>query len=153
MSRNGRFGPTLSSRSCGPEPWTSSTAGNGPSPSGIAASRAGAARVWAIDTDPVAQIALKLNAAANHAEITLWDGPDQPESDLVLAGDVFYDAAVVAHTLPILTEMARRGARVLVGDPFRRSLPRDRLTLLAEYAVPDMGGREPVRSGVFVLHP
>lgn len=120
---------------------------------GIAASRAGAARVWAIDTDPVARIALELNAAANHAEIAFWDGPGQPESDVVLAGDVFYDTAVVARTLPVLEATARRGAKVLVGDPFRRSLPRDRLTLLAEYAVPDMGGREPVRSAVFALHP
>ena len=36
MSRKGLFGPIVSSRSCGPEPCTSTTAGNGPPPFGIA---------------------------------------------------------------------------------------------------------------------
>ena len=35
-SRNGLAAPTVSSRSFGPEPWTSTTAGNGPLPTGIA---------------------------------------------------------------------------------------------------------------------
>ena len=35
MSRSGRFGPIVSSRSCGPDPASSTTPGNGPSPVGI----------------------------------------------------------------------------------------------------------------------
>jgi hypothetical protein len=34
MSRNGAFAPMVSSRSCAPEPCTSTTAGNGPAPRG-----------------------------------------------------------------------------------------------------------------------
>jgi predicted nicotinamide N-methyase len=118
---------------------------------GIAAAKAGAAHVDAIDTDPVAPTALRLNAEANAAAIALWTAPDLPDADIVLAGDVFYDKAVVAGTLPLLSEAAARGATVLVGDPFRRSLPTQHLTLIAEYHVADMGGAEPVRAGVFAL--
>jgi predicted nicotinamide N-methyase len=125
--------------------------GSGSGLVGIAAMKAGAARVLAIEPNPVGQIALKLNAEANGVDIALWTGTGLPDVEVVLAGDVFYTAEVVAETLPVLTELARRGARVLVGDPFRRDLPLERLDLVAEYAVPDMGGSSPVRSGVFAL--
>ena len=118
---------------------------------GIAALKAGAARVLAIEPNPVGQVALRLNAEANGVEMALWTGAGLPEVEIVLAGDVFYSAEVVAQTLPVLTEMARRGAKVLVGDPFRRDLPMDRLELVARYDVPDMGGSHPVDAGVFVL--
>lgn len=118
---------------------------------GIAAALAGAA-VIAIEPDPLACAATMLNAGANNVAITLWTTPELPDVDLILAGDVFYDAKVASHTLPILS-VAARHTRVLVGDPFRRDLPLDHLTLLAEYAVPDMGGGPSVRSGVFALHP
>ena len=120
---------------------------------GIAAAKAGATKIWAMDADPVAPMAVQLNAAANQAEIVVWDQPHLPDAEIVLAGDVFYDAAIVAHTLPLLEAAARRGACVLVGDPFRRSLPLDRLEQLATYQVDDMGGTAPVRAGVFALHP
>lgn len=119
---------------------------------GIAAMKAGARRVIAMEQDPVGQVALSLNAVANDVTIALWTGSGLPEVDVVLAGDVFYAAEVVAITLPLLAEAARAGATVLVGDPFRTDLPLDRLDLVAEYAVADMGGSSPVRSGVFALH-
>lgn len=118
---------------------------------GIAAMKAGAERVLTIEPNPLGQVALRLNAGANGVSTTLWTGPDLPEVDVVLAGDVFYSAQVVAETLPVLSEMARRGATVLVGDPFRRDLPLDRLDLVARYGVPDMGGSHPVDAGVFAL--
>ena len=118
---------------------------------GIAAIKAGAVRVFAIEPNPVGQVALELNAEANGVALDLWTEPGLPEVDLVLAGDVFYSPDVVAQTLPVLVELARDGVAVLVGDPFRRDLPLDRLDLVAEYAVPDMGGNEPVRAGVFAL--
>jgi len=119
----------------------------------IAAAKAGATRIWAMDTDPLAPVALELNAAANQVDIAFWDQADLPHTEVVLAGDVFYDPAIVAQTLPVLETAARRGALVLVGDPFRRSLPLDRLEQLASYEVDDMGGRTPVRAGVFALRP
>ncbi|WP_291412282.1 methyltransferase [Devosia sp.] len=119
---------------------------------GIAAARAGAAKIWAIEPDPIALTAMMLNAEANGVSLSPWTEPDLPEVDIILAGDVFYDAAVTRNTLPLLTAAAAE-SQVIVGDPFRRDLPLDRLEFLAEYAVPDMGGAAPVRAGVFALHP
>jgi predicted nicotinamide N-methyase len=118
---------------------------------GIAAMKAGAVRVYAMEQDPVGQVAQRLNAEANDAAIELWTEGGLPVVDVVLAGDVFYAADVVAMTLPLLAEAARAGATVLVGDPFRKDLPMAHLELVAEYAVADMGGSTPVRSGVFAL--
>ena len=114
---------------------------------GIAAARAGA-KVLALEPDPIGRVALMLNAEANGVTLTLCEDP--PEADVILAGDVFYSAAVAQRTLPVLAQLAKR-ATVLVGDPFRRDLPLDRLALSAEYDVPDMGGGAPVRAGVFSL--
>ncbi|WP_328769360.1 class I SAM-dependent methyltransferase [Devosia sediminis] len=118
---------------------------------GIAAMKAGARTVLPLEPNPIGQVALKLNAEANGVALDLWTAPGLPQVNVVLAGDVFYSADVVAQTLPLLTQLAGRGAKVLVGDPFRRDLPVDRLELIAEYDVPDMGGPAPVRSGVFAL--
>lgn len=120
---------------------------------GIAAVKAGASSVFALEPNRVGQVALGLNAEANGVALPLWTGPDLPRVEVVLAGDIFYTAEVVAETLPVLIELARRGAWVLVGDPFRSDLPLDHLDLVAEYLVSDMGSSAPVRSGVFVLHP
>jgi predicted nicotinamide N-methyase len=118
---------------------------------GIAAMKAGAVRVFAMEQDPVGQVAQRLNAEANDAAIELWTESGLPVVDVVLAGDVFYAADVVAMTLPLLAKAARAGATVLVGDPFRKDLPMEHLELVAEYAVADMGGSTPVRSGIFAL--
>ncbi|MCP8882664.1 50S ribosomal protein L11 methyltransferase [Devosia sp. XJ19-1] len=120
---------------------------------GIAAAKAGAASVLAVEPDPVGQVALRLNAEANNVSLALWTEPALPPVDIILAGDIFYLPEVVGRTLPILLDAAAQGANVLVGDPFRRDLPLDRLDLLIEYAVADMGGSAPVRAGVFALRP
>ncbi|WP_244465706.1 class I SAM-dependent methyltransferase [Devosia chinhatensis] len=118
---------------------------------GIAAARAGAAAVMAFEPDAIGQIALGLNAKANG--VALIAAEAMAEAEIVLAGDVFYDAAVAARTLPVLKAHARRGAKVLVGDPFRRHLPRAEMTRIATYDVPDMGGGPEVTAGIFVLQP
>lgn len=115
---------------------------------GIAAGKAGAAPVTAFEPDPLGRIALELNAQANG--IGVAPGAADAVVDVVLAGDVFYDAGVSALTLPALRAHAASGAVVLVGDPFRRDLPLDALDQLAEYIVPDMGGGS-VPAGVFAL--
>lgn len=119
---------------------------------GIAAARAGAAKIWAIEPDSNARAAMMLNAEANGVATTAWTERELPEVDLILAGDVFYDAAVARHILPLLASAAEQ-TKILIGDPSRRDLPLEHLELLAEYAVPDMGGGAPVRAGVFALHP
>lgn len=117
----------------------------------IAAALAGAARVTACEPDPLGRIAVGLNAKANGVDLNVTDSPIR--ADLVLAGDVFYDARTARTTLPRLRALAGEGADVLIGDPFRHHLPRGALEQIAEYAVPDMGGATPLRAGIFTLCP
>jgi predicted nicotinamide N-methyase len=116
----------------------------------IAAAKAGG-RVTTFEPDPVGRMAAAVNAEANGVDFAVSAGVT--EAEIILAGDVFYDAKVAAQTLPILLELAERGAQVLVGDPFRRDLPVARLTLLVAYDVPDFGSEDLVRAGVFSLRP
>ena len=106
----------------------------------IAAARAGAAAVTANEIDPLAIAAVEANAAANDATVTavLGDllGGDAGGADVVLAGDVFYSRPMTDRVLPFLERAATRGATVLVGDPGRAYLPRDRFAQVATYEVP-----------------
>ncbi|MDG4766946.1 50S ribosomal protein L11 methyltransferase [Solwaraspora sp. WMMD406] len=115
----------------------------------IAAARAGAARVRAVDVDPVAVAAAELNAEANEVRLAatvadLLDG-DHGDAQVVLAGDVFYSEAMAARMLRFLLRAAADGVRVLVGDPDRAFLPRDRFTELIGYQVPVPTALESVR--------
>jgi predicted nicotinamide N-methyase len=114
----------------------------------IAAALAGAARVVASDTDPLALTAIGLNAAANGVSVVAiaedaYDGTSG-DADVVLAGDVFYDAEVARSALAFLGRAHDCGARVLVGDPGRAHLPRSRFAPLATYEVPGAGAVEGV---------
>jgi predicted nicotinamide N-methyase len=105
----------------------------------IAAMKAGAARVTAVEIDPLAVAAIDVNAAANGVAVTalLGDVLEQdPAEAVVLAGDVFYSREMTRRMLGYLRRAAGRGATVLVGDPGRAYLPREHLTLRAEYDVP-----------------
>ncbi|WP_244368154.1 class I SAM-dependent methyltransferase [Micromonospora echinofusca] len=106
---------------------------------GIAAALAGAASVTANDIDPYAAAAVALNAGVNGVRVTCADGDlldSVPRTDLLLAGDVFYDAPMAARVLPFLERVAASGAAVLVGDPGRGHLPVDRMQVVASYRVP-----------------
>jgi predicted nicotinamide N-methyase len=93
----------------------------------IAALRAGAVSAQAIDIDPLSQAAVAVNARANAVRVgfTLGDPLDTPppDADVILAGDVCYEEAMADRMLRWLHLAARRGARVLVGDPGRTYLP------------------------------
>ena len=109
----------------------------------IAAARAGAAPVVAADIDPFTDPAIALNAEANgvYIEIITDDLLDRPAStepryDVILVGDLFYERDTATRALAFLDRHAAGGVRVLVGDPGRTYLPKDRLTRLAEYSVP-----------------
>lgn len=121
----------------------------------IAAAKAGAASVTATDTDAFARAATGLNAGANDVSVTVLDTLERlPPVDVVLAGDVFYDAAVALRSLAFLDRCLVEGIPVLVGDPGREHLPYERLQQLAAYAVVDFG--EPLdghasRGYVYVL--
>lgn len=107
----------------------------------IAAARAGAVHVTASDLDPFAIPAIGLNAAANgvaeRIEAVSRDliGSD-PGSAVVLAADIFYEQDLAGRVTDWLSGLHGRGTTVLVGDPGRSYLPRDRLTELAAYTVP-----------------
>jgi predicted nicotinamide N-methyase len=100
----------------------------------IAAARAGAARVTAADIDPAAAGAIRRNALVNRVEVSVADAAD--DYDVVLAGDAFYSGRVADGMSSVLREHARRGARILVGDPGRGFFPERLFTLLEEYPVP-----------------
>ncbi|TWF50255.1 class I SAM-dependent methyltransferase [Neorhizobium alkalisoli] len=105
----------------------------------IAAKLAGAADVLAVDIDPWTETAVALNAAENGVAIgfTRQDLVGTAiEADVLLAGDVFYDRDFAAALIPWFSRLAREGVSVLVGDPGRSYLPKDRLTELAVYQVP-----------------
>ncbi|MGF1464434.1 MAG: methyltransferase [Maricaulaceae bacterium] len=105
---------------------------------GIAAAKAGASRVTASELDPFAIAAVALNAATNEVEIETRRG-DVCETDagwdIVLAGDVFYEADPSRRIFDWLAQLSARGATVLIGDPGRSYLPQHRLQAIAEYAV------------------
>ena len=112
----------------------------------IAAARAGAREVCAVDIDPLATIACELNAAANAALVSIQvadilDLPP-PKVDVVLVGDVFYEPLLAGRAMAFLGRCHAAGIAALVGDPGRRSLPLADLRLLAEVPVPDFGGAE-----------
>jgi predicted nicotinamide N-methyase len=105
----------------------------------IAAMKAGARAVTAVEIDPLAVAAIEVNAGANGVTVTalLADVLEQePDAAVVLAGDVFYSREMTRRMLGYLRKAARNGATVLVGDPGRAYLPREHLTLRAEYDVP-----------------
>ena len=109
----------------------------------IAAAMAGAAPVIAADIDAFTETAIALNAAANNVyiEIITQDlldhpAPQAPRYDVILVGDLFYERDTAARALAFLDRNAAAGSRVLIGDPGRSYLPKERLSWLAEYSVP-----------------
>ena len=129
----------------------------------IAAAKAGAAPVIGADIDAFTEAAISLNAGANGVYIEiitrdlLEDGaPAEPRYDVILVGDLFYERDTAARALAFLDRQASAGARVLIGDPGRTYLPRERLTRLAEYSVPvtrDLEDMEIKRTSVWELSP
>jgi predicted nicotinamide N-methyase len=116
----------------------------------IAAARAGAAVVTASEIDPLAIHAIALNCDVNGVPPlptlgdvlgTEWYGGGRPGTGpagagVVLAGDVFYEREFAGRLLPYLERARGAGALVLVGDPGRAYLPRDRFQPVASYQVP-----------------
>lgn len=104
----------------------------------IAAVLAGAERVTALDVDPLAAAACRLNAQLNGTADRIATQTadaityDFAPFDLILVGDVCY-------TRGASDDLARRlrqaTAPVLLGDPGRQFLPRRDIRLLATYTV------------------
>lgn len=105
----------------------------------VAAAKAGAVEVLASDLDMFAAAAIEANAEANGVTVraTTDDlvGSDTG-AEVILAGDICYEHDLAARVFAWLEKLDERGATVLIGDPGRSYLPRERLTALRTYAVP-----------------
>jgi predicted nicotinamide N-methyase len=102
----------------------------------IACTLAGAARTEAAEIDPIALAAIALNAAANGVSV-------EPVGDIVgaacrwdvvMCGDICYDAAMAGHIMPWLRTLSR-SADVWIADPGRAYLPGSGLTAFARYRI------------------
>ncbi|MBV8915260.1 MAG: methyltransferase, partial [Acetobacteraceae bacterium] len=103
----------------------------------IACALAGA-RSEAAEVDPVAVASIRLNAALNSAQVTALAGDvvGQPcRWDLILCGDICYEAPMTRHILPWLRGLAG-SAEVWIADPGRAYMPASGLELLDSYNVP-----------------
>ncbi len=110
---------------------------------GIAAARAGAARVLANDIDPYAEAAVALNAGLNGVRIDFLPGDlvasgmggPVPDVDILLAGDICYEKTMTGAMLTFLGRARAKNVTVLVGDPHRTYFPRTGFRKLADYSV------------------
>lgn len=107
---------------------------------GLAAARAGAASVTALDHDPVCEAAVLINAALNGVALGFRAGDPLglplPGCEVLLAGDVFYERELAARSARWFGELAAAGALVLAGDAGRAYAPPGGYEVLATYAVP-----------------
>lgn len=121
----------------------------------IAAAKAGARSVIASDSDPNALAAVVVNAALNGVTVDVLHGDplnrQPPAVDLVVVGDLFYEAGLARRVVAFLDRCAETRIDILIGDPFRTSLPREKLRLVAEYEVRDFGDTQDRKAGVFAF--
>jgi len=112
----------------------------------IAAARAGAREVIALDIDPVARNAARLNAEHNAVSIRTTEVVPH-EFDLLLAADVLYETGLRGF---ILNE-ARRQAPCLIADPRRTGTPPVEFPILATFDACTLPDVDSPRKSV-VLH-
>lgn len=96
------------------------------------------ALVDAAEIDPMALAAVAANAALNGVVVTALEGDVVGQAgrwDLILCGDVCYEAPMTRHILPWLRRLAR-DAEVWIADPGRAYLPHDAMEKLGRYDVP-----------------
>ena len=146
----------------------------------IAAVKAGATHVLAADIDAFAVASIGLNVTHNirHSGVSrnLSNHPDEdsglrrndgivvtqdnllttppPAVNTILVGDLFYEKSLAETVFAWLTQAKTQGTTVLIGDPGRSYLPKDKLTKLAEYNVPvtrDLEDAEIKRTAVWTL--
>ena len=102
----------------------------------IACVMAGAAAVEASEIDDLALAAVGLNAAINGVAITRAGNVvgDLCRWDLILCGDVCYEAPMTGHIMPWLRAMAR-SAEVWIADPGRAYLPTAGMDVIVRYQI------------------
>ena len=104
----------------------------------IACALAGAALVEAAEIDDLARAAIRLNADTNDVEVRVAESDIVASAcrwDMILCGDVCYEAPMTGHIMPWLREMAHE-AEVWIADPGRAYLPKAGLLTIGQYRVP-----------------
>lgn len=113
--------------------------GSGSGLCGIAAAKAGAAAVRAVDIDPIACTVIAINAALNGVTLEI-EAADiiggETRADLILVGDMCYEKPLAARLLDWLRAAVAEGAVVLLGDPGRNYSPETGIEEIARYRVP-----------------
>ncbi len=105
---------------------------------GIACAQAGAGHVEAAEIDPMACAAMTLNAEANGCRLGVTEGDivGQPcRWDVILCGDVCYEAPMTRHILPWLRACAS-AATVIIADPGRAYVPQEGSRAITRFEVP-----------------
>ncbi|MEO6608086.1 MAG: methyltransferase [Aestuariivirga sp.] len=125
---------------------------------GIAAMKAGASSVLAADIDPFSAAAMRLNAILNNVSMSVTTddllAAPLPDADVLLIGDLFYEKELAARVFAFAENAKAKGMTVLIGDPGRSYLPKDKLEKCAEFSVPvsrDLEDAEIKRSAVWQL--
>lgn len=102
----------------------------------IACVMAGAASVEACEIDPLAVAAIGVNAALNGVPVTLAGDivGDACRWDIILCGDVCYEAPMTSHILPWLKAMTA-DAEVWIADPGRAYMPKTGVAAFGRYRI------------------
>ncbi|MFO0583782.1 MAG: 50S ribosomal protein L11 methyltransferase [Anaeromyxobacter sp.] len=107
---------------------------------GLAAARAGAASVVALDHDPACEAVLSVNAALNGLALGFRGGDPigapLEGCEVLLAGDVFYERPLAERSAAWFRALAGAGVLVLAGDAGRHYAPAEGYEVLATYEVP-----------------
>lgn len=106
---------------------------------GIAAMLAGARDALAADIDRFAGDAARLNAALNGVALETTDADligAEVSQEVILVGDLFYDRDLAPRVYDWLLKLRDGGKSVLIGDPGRTYLPKDKLEQIAAYDIP-----------------
>lgn len=106
----------------------------------LAAARAGAVCVTAADIDPVAHVAIAMNAELNKVSL-LHEKSDiigraVEDCDLILAGDFCYEWPMAGYAVEWLRAAAAAGREVLFADPARPHAPRLGIEEIAHFTIP-----------------
>ncbi|MDX1402324.1 MAG: 50S ribosomal protein L11 methyltransferase [Kiloniellales bacterium] len=106
---------------------------------GIAAALSGASEVEAADIDPFARAAAALNAEANGVSLKTVSEDltetNEKNWDVILAGDICYEAPLAKKVETWLRQRLSDGAEVIMGDPGRSYFPRHGLERIIAYSV------------------
>jgi predicted nicotinamide N-methyase len=106
----------------------------------IAAVKAGARHVLAADIDGFAETAIRMNAQLNEVVVSVTAknllASEPGAFGTVLVGDLFYEKDLAERATAWAMQASAKGSLVLIGDPGRTYLPRQRLEQLSVYAVP-----------------